>query len=202
MTEHFEFDSARTRMGLAEPSREMAPLTVDVGGVEEPHLIDYVKVVYKRRWLVGTVFTVILLAVTVYTFTVTPIYEGKTELLIEVDNPNVVSFKEVIDEQQSKADYYQTQYKLLQSRSLAKKTADTLKLWDNDDFGGGAAQSNVKLSERIMALFGRKPQTESAAEADETQAQARVIDSFLNRLNVTPVRNSRLVDVTFRSRDP
>ena len=147
-------------MGLAEPSREMAPLTVEAEGVEEPHLIDYVKVVYKRRWLVGTVFTVILLAVTVYTFTVTPIYEGKAELLIEIDNPNVVNFKEVIDEQQSKADYYQTQYKLLQSRSLARKTADTLNLWSSEEFGTGAAQAHVKLSERVMALFGKKPQSE------------------------------------------
>src|SRR4051794_7274629 len=198
MTEHFEFDSARTRMGLAEPSREMAPLTVDVGGVEEPHLIDYVKVVYKRRWLVGTVFTVILLAVTVYTFTVTPIYEGKTELLIEVDNPNVVSFKEVIDEQQSKADYYQTQYKLLQSRSLAKKTADTLNLWTNEELGPGVQQGRVSVTERIAALFGKAPQAQAPAEADETQAQAKLIDRFLDRLNVSPVRNSRLVDVTFR----
>jgi polysaccharide biosynthesis transport protein len=202
MTEHFEFDSSRSRLGLAEPSREMSPLTVDPGGVEEPHLLDYVKVIYKRRWLVTTVFTVILLAVTVYTFTVTPIYEGKTELLIEVDNPNVVNFKEVIDEQQSKADYYQTQYKLLQSRSLAKKTMDGLKLWENEEFGSAGQQPRVTMSERIAALFGKKPQEQAPAEADETQAQAQVIDSFLKRLNVSPVRNSRLVDVTFRSRDP
>ena len=54
---------------------------------------------------------VIVLAVTVYTFTATPIYEARAQLLIEAENQNVVSFKEVIDEDQTKADYYQTQYK-------------------------------------------------------------------------------------------
>jgi polysaccharide biosynthesis transport protein len=201
MTEHFEFDSARARLGLAEPAREMPPLAVEVDGAEEPHLLDYVKVVHKRRWLVGTVYTVIMLAVTVYTFTVTPIYEGKTELLIEVDNPNVVNFKEVIDEQQSKADYYQTQYKLLQSRSLAKKTVEGLKLWNNEEFGIDARGPRISISERVAGLFGRKLQAPAPSEPDETQDQAKVIDRFLDRLNVAPVRNSRLVDVTFRSRD-
>ena len=68
-----------------------------------------------------------------YSFTATPLYEGRAQLLIEADNPNIVNFKEVIDEAQSRQDYYQTQYKLLQSRSLAKKTIETLKLWNNSE---------------------------------------------------------------------
>ena len=43
---------------------------------------------------------------------------------------------------------------------------------------------------------------EDQAPADETIAQARTIDAFLEALDVAPVRNSRLVDVTFRSQEP
>ena len=84
-------------------------------------------------WLYDTGKPGVFLLVTVYTFTATPIYEATTKLLIEAENPNVVSFKEVIDEQAAKLDYYQTQYNILQSRSLARRTMDTLKLWDHED---------------------------------------------------------------------
>ena len=89
-------------------------------GVDDVHLLDYVKVLYMRRCTAGTVFLVIFLGVLVYTFTVTPRYEARTRLLIESDDPNVVSFKEVIEEGASKADYYQTQYEVLASRSIEK----------------------------------------------------------------------------------
>src|SRR5512145_2621284 len=80
---------------------------------EEPHLFDYARVVVRRRHVAIAVFVAIVLVSAVYSFTATPLYEGRVQLLIEADNPNVVNFKEVIDEAQSRQDYYQTQYKLL-----------------------------------------------------------------------------------------
>src|SRR5690606_14243196 len=38
--------------------------------------------------------------------------------------------------------------------------------------------------------------------ADETVAQSRAIDRFLAGLDISPIRNSRLVDVEYRSADP
>src|SRR5215469_2499459 len=102
----------------------------------EVHLVDYIKVLYKRRWTAMTAFLLVVISVTVYTFTVTPVFEAKTRLLIESENPNVVSFKAVVDEDQTKQDYYQTQYNILQSRALARRTLDQLKLWDMAPFGG------------------------------------------------------------------
>src|SRR5687767_10811085 len=89
---------------------------------EEPHLLDYWRIVYRRRHLAITAFAVVVVAAAVYTFTATPIYEGRVQLLIESDTPKVVNFAEVLNEGQSRQDYYQTQYRLLQSRSLAKAT--------------------------------------------------------------------------------
>ena len=158
--------------------------TMEFGDV---HLLDYVRVLYKRRWTAVTVFTLIMLGVTIYTFTVTPIYEAQVRLLIETENPNVVSFKQVIEEREANADYYQTQYNMLQSRSLARKTLDSLKLWNHPEFSHGATKAHEGLSQ---------------PGADETAAQSRTIDAFLEGLNIAPIRNSRLVDVKYRSPDP
>jgi len=175
---------------------------------EEPHLFDYARVVVKRRHVAGAVFVAIFLAVAVYTFTATPLYEGRAQLLIEADNPNVVNFKEVIDEAQSRQDYYQTQYKLLQSRSLAKKTIDALKLWESPELSSPVVKPRFSIGNAlrssatwVTSLFGKQAPQEVPG-ADETAAQVKAIGAFLDRLSVTPVRNSRLVEVSYRSQDP
>src|SRR5438270_526988 len=103
----------------------------NVIGDGEVHLLDYVKVLYKRRWTAITAFLVVFLSVTIYTFTATPIYEAKVQILIEKENTNVVTFKEAFEQNQIADDYYQTQYKILQSRALARRTIDGLKLWEH-----------------------------------------------------------------------
>src|SRR5207253_2801655 len=98
----------------------------NVLGDAEVHLLDYVKVVYKRRWTAITAFLVVFVGVVVYTFTATPVFEAKAQILIEKENSNVVSFKEAIEQNQIADDYYQTQYKILQSRALARRTIESL----------------------------------------------------------------------------
>jgi capsular exopolysaccharide synthesis family protein len=193
------------RMPAAEPPPASAPQVLSVA---EPHLSDYVKVLYKRRWTASTAFLVVLLSVTVYTFTATSIFEARTRLLIEADNPNVVSFKEVIDEDQTKADYYQTQYNILQSRALARKTIDGLQLWQHPALnpakkeGLSVASAAAGAAGYLAGFFTAAPVQGEAPEADETAEQSRAIDAFLAGLTVAPIRNSRLVDVKFRSTDP
>src|SRR2546427_9429336 len=127
-----------------QPRIAMAPDTVqrpasygygsDILAGDEVHLSDYAKVLYKRRWPALTAFLIIVLSVCVYTFTATPIYEARVQILIEKENTNVVSFKEAFEQNQIADDYYQTQYKILQSRALARRTIDALKLWDHPQF--------------------------------------------------------------------
>jgi capsular exopolysaccharide synthesis family protein len=179
----------------------------------EPHLLDYARVIVKRRHVALAAFCVVALAAIVYSFTATPIYEGRVQLLIESDDPNVIDFKQVTGDgvnanTLSRQDYYQTQYRLLQSRSVAHKTIDTLKLWENEELRpdlrdrplsiSGALQST---SDWVSELFDGES-TGEARGADETVDQAETIDAFLDRLTVSPIRNSRLVEVAFHSEQP
>ena len=197
------------RLAVSADARPQAPPASPVEAqVDDAHLLDYVKVLYKRRWTATTALLIVLVGVTVYTFTVTPVFEAKTRLLIESDDPNIVSFKEVINEEQAKADYYQTQYNVLQSRALARKTIDSLKLWEHPLFASNstAGKGIVGMLEGLVGWKSGAPRRgEGGAEsagAEETAAQSRAIDLFLERLTVAPIRNSRLVDVKYRSPDP
>ncbi len=175
----------------------------------EIHLTNYIKVLYKRRWLGLTVFLSVVVSVAVYSFTAVPIYEAKSRLLIESDQQNVVNFKQVVQEDQTKIDYYQTQYNILQSRALARKTLDSLKLWGAPPFGGGGGKRAFSLTSALMSIpsaivgvFSKEEAPVTVPGADETAAQSRAIDAFLGGLIVSPIRTSRLVDIKYRSTDP
>jgi capsular exopolysaccharide synthesis family protein len=167
------------------------------------HLLDYVRILYKRRWSAGTAFLLVLLAAAVYTFTATPLYEARTRLLIETDAPNVVAFKEVIDQANAQSDYYQTQYNILQSRTLARDVLDDLRLWDDPLFGAPQTSrlSSLWTFAAQLMPFSRDA-SRTATSIDQIGAQSRAVDRLLGGLTITPVRNSRLVDVRYRLRDP
>lgn len=204
--------ASETQRIAAAPAAPLSPTPPTSRGFEEPeiHLMDYVRVLYKRRYLAIAGFLIVFGSVAAYTFTATPIYEARTRLLIESDSPNVVSFQEVINEQQQRTDYYQTQYNVLQSRSLARRTIESLNLWEHPQFAGdpnakpGVVASSIGW---VTGLFGGNQVEGDVADnaipgADETAKQSGIIDAFLGGLSVTPLRNSRLVDVKYQSPDP
>ena len=177
------------------PSGMTAP-----GPGSETHLLDYVRILYRHRWTAITAFAVIVLAAVIVTFTATPVYEARTQLLIEPENPNVISFKEVVEVDKSSYEYFQTQYNILRSRVLAKRTLTKLNLWNHPEFGGMEAPKPAWSIRSWFTSDGAK--TKPTPEADETLAQSRVIDQYLAALTISPIRNSRLVDIRFRSTDP
>lgn len=171
---------------------------------EEAHLLDYVRVLYKRRWVALTAFVLIFGSVTLYTFTATPLYEARAQVLIENEEANVVTFEQVVEENRQTADYYQTQYRILQSRALARRTLDRMKLWDHPLWDPSKQSPGMMAAamDWVRGLWtSASADTGEERAADETEAQSRVIDAYLERLRVTPVRNSRLVDVSFVSPD-
>ena len=175
---------------------------INVPGEPDIHLSDYVRVLYKRRWPVLTVWFLVLAATCVYTFTATPIYGARVQILIEKEASNVVSFKQAVEQNQVTDDYYQTQYRLLQSRALARRTLDALQLWHHPQFAAGTGGS--RGGRGLLTGLLSRPQPKASPEPpspDETKAEAKAIDTFLSQLTVSPIRNSRLVDVIFESPD-
>jgi polysaccharide biosynthesis transport protein len=154
----------------------------------ERHLWDYLHVLIRRRTVVLAVFSLIVTLATVRTLMTQPVFEGTTSILIERTNPNVLDFKDVAQTETRLDDYYQTQYKLLQSRVLARQVVEQMKLLNDPEFGG------PRSAEEIAAAH--------AAAAGESPIMEQAVGTLLNRLRVTPVRNSRLVNVSFEAYRP
>ena len=191
------------RLPQAEPSYSPA---FAADSFEPRHVLDYVRVLYKRRWLAASVFIAVFVATALYTFTRVPVYQASVRLLIDPQRQNY-GFKEV-----AAGPDYQTLYAILRSRSLAKKTMQTLGIWHES--AGSAPQPAVKarderaaggLLRKLTDLIGvTTPAAPPVVErgADETTAEARQIDGFVAGLTIAPVPGSGIVDVIYTSGDP
>ncbi|MFC1576073.1 GumC family protein [Candidatus Omnitrophota bacterium] len=99
---------------------------------KQPHIQDYIQVLIRRRWVILTFFAVLVVTVLIGSIKQTRIYRATTVLRIEHKSPRVVSVQEVTpmgsSDYYSYKDYYETQYKLIKSRTLLKEVADSLNL--------------------------------------------------------------------------
>jgi capsular exopolysaccharide synthesis family protein len=170
----------------------------------ELSIIHYLQVLYRRRYVALAAFVVVFLGASLYTFTAIRIYESTVRILIERDNPKVVSFQEVLDPGEITDDYYETQYRILQSRVLARQTIDALNLWSDPQFNQPprmTIRGLVMMPINAIARWFEPARPAESVSAAETRAQSRIIDRFLSNLRISAVRYSRLVDVTYRSSD-
>ena len=136
----------------------------------------------------------------------TPIYEARTRLLIEADDPNIVSFKGVIDKGPG-GEQTTTRRSTTSCRAArwpaARSTSSSL--WDTAALrrstgGTVAATAGARRrssSRSLVTQVSRQPLLPT-----QVGEQSRAIDQFLDNLTISPVRNSRLVDVRYRSPEP
>jgi succinoglycan biosynthesis transport protein ExoP len=173
---------------------------------KEIHLRDYWKVIVKRRWIVIALFFIVVIATMVGTLTMEPVYRGTVSVQINKENPQVMDFKEIFSVNMWDQDYYQTQYKVLESRSLANRVIQNLKLSEHPEFQARPESSIQKLKKGLLnpvfGLFTFWEKSPSQKDSAETKKQTALINQFLSRLKIEPVRNSRLVKIHFDSNYP
>lgn len=155
---------------------------------EQPHLHDYLAILARRRTAFLVAFLAVFFLGTLRTLLTRPVYSGTAQVLIDREAPNVLSFKQVAEVDTARDDYYQTQYKLLQSRALARRTIEALDLLQDAEFGGPRA------ADEVAKAYKSNPGDSHDLEA--------AITGLLGRLTVQAQKNTRLVNVSFEASRP
>src|SRR5262249_18648980 len=101
---------------------------------DEMSLLDYWRVLVVRRWTIFGVLASAGVFTLIFTFKQTPIYQASTTLQIDRENPNVLPVKGVYEVDNTADDTLPTQYKILESRSLARKVIEELRLDRVEEF--------------------------------------------------------------------
>ena len=176
---------------------------------EEFSLREYWMVFRKRRWSIFASLLITLVTTAIITFAMKPVYRGTTTILINKESLQIVDFKEIFAINTMDLDYYQTQYKILESRSLAKRVIQAHGLFNHPEFLRGkdrtpfqAWRSNL-LANLSNWLTPQKLGVRSSLEnGKETANDSLIINEFLDKLKIEPIRNSRLVKIHFDTHDP
>jgi capsular exopolysaccharide synthesis family protein len=133
----------------------------------------------RRRWrVIATTTAVVVAATAVYCLLAPRWYQARATVLIEGRSPELLSGRAVGQGDDAftsaKYDYYQTQFELLQSPTLAQRVIVALGLADEPRFNGG----------------------------DAAAGPAELVSRYQENLTIQPVRGTRLVEVQFLSTDP
>jgi polysaccharide biosynthesis transport protein len=179
----------------------------------DTHILDRINAIYKYRYIVVTVFLLVLLAVAIRTFTTTPMFRATTSVLIEDERAASVAGFNSATSQEYVSDpepYYQTQLRILTGRELAAKVVARLNLASVPEFNGQGPQRTGLAS--VLDTMKRQAQTlvasvtggdpPSPASARATKDADALVNNFLAVVSVDPVRGSRLYNVSVQSADP
>jgi len=144
---------------------------------------EYLRVLYKHRWMILAVIAVMVTVVTVATLRMTPVYEASSRLEINGEMPDLTSLRDLFTIMPTDEEFLQTQVRILQSDDLAMQTVRALRLHDRPEFSVRPASSK---------------NTAPFSPVEEVQ----LIGAFKNGLNVQLIRSSRLVELKYISADP
>lgn len=171
-TQH-ETSLAGAEWTAAAPDDESSPLERD--------LAQHWRTLMRRRWLILAVVCVALAVGAAVTLLTQPVYTAEASLQLDREPAKVINTQDPTpsDELVSGDEFFQTQYALLRSRSLAERVAQALGLDQSDAF---------------IRKMGARPGRDDRSD--------QVIKLLSSNLAVIPTRGSRLVTVAFSSPDP
>src|SRR5262249_13204661 len=178
----------------------------------EVHLLDRIAILYRYRRICLAVFVLATATMMIQGFTNTPIYQARAQLEIQDERSTAIPGLSNTETQfyEDPEPYYNTQYKILKGRDLTRKVVKKLHLESVSEFNGTAARAPTPLTmiadgkNQVLSLV-RQPAAkvdQEAPKVDESPDESALVSSFIARVDVQPIRGSRLVDVFFTSTDP
>ncbi len=152
-------------------------------GEKRVHLRDYLDVLLRRKWIAIVFLISVVTIATLVSFLMKPLYKATATIQIKNENPSILTFKNIYQGTTPEEEYYETQYNILKSRSLAK---------------------------RIIAKLPREKETKFVSEKGALNKQEkfnevdgeRLIDSFITSIEVQPIKKSQLIKINFISYNP
>jgi len=179
---------------------------------KEVDLLEYGRVVLKRKWVLVTFAAVLVALAAVLSFTKTPLYRATATLLIDEPGASLLNIQDVLNagayyRTDYMGTYFNTQLRLLTSRSLAERVAKKLDLGSRPEFRGARPArpgllGGLKNVITFRWLFGgRKDAGADGPKAPPAPAYSSHAFAVLGGLSIAPIPETRLVYVSYVSPD-
>jgi capsular exopolysaccharide synthesis family protein len=194
-----------------------AQTTVALPATPQPtHVLDRLNAVFRHRRLAGVVFTLVVTAMMVQTYSTTPIYQTASRIQIQDERTTQVGNLNANDPAfwQDPEPYYKTQYEIIRSRGLARRVVRRLHLEANPLFNGSAPpprdpislarQARAAATAKFRQLFLKAPvaSPQTVPAPDESRVEAGLISAFIGGISVQPEAGTRIVRIVYTHTNP
>ena len=183
----------------------------------EVDLFEYWRIFLKRKWVVISFASLVIIIIGIFTFTATPLYRASTNLVIEEPSSNMLNIQEMFNYSSYPRydylnQYFNTQLRLLTSRSLAERVAQKMNLGRREELltSKNSKKSLIRIAKDIIKSFipvklfssqkkSKPPQPEPRFQPNPNAQLAFLV---LGGLSVTPIEETRVVKVSYTSPYP
>jgi len=162
-----------------------------------PGLVEYARVIQKRRATILTIASLVFSIGLFATLKEKPIYRARVLVEIQKENPDIPSLQELFQLESISDTYLETQYRILKSENLARRVISDLKLDQLAEFN----QPPHWWAHHAQAASMQPAVAAGESAAPESTIDNEVLKKFQDRLDVEPLKRSRLVEVSFESND-
>ncbi|GAA4046913.1 GumC family protein [Parerythrobacter jejuensis] len=189
--------NARSEAESTQFEADPALLTADPQGAAlGPALLHYWNILKRRRFVIAGVVVGAIMMGLVATLLMPKQYTAISRIEIDREKREISTGDGLESSDASRdLEFYQTQYSLLESRSLAMRVSKKLKLAANERFfdtHGAAPEDGNDFATANIAL----------SAADRAEREKQVVELLLDHLSIRPLRGSALIDVAYRSTSP
>jgi len=169
-----------------------------------PDLLEYWRVIHKRRATILTTLFVIFTVALFATLKEKRVYEARTLIEIQKENPDIPTLQELFQVESISDTYLETQNRILKSENLARRVISQLRLDQLPEFGAHLREPAELPPPQpsVSDLSGSQVFAVTASAPSQSDIPDEVLKKFQEHLSVEPVKRSRLIEVTFDSNDP
>lgn len=164
---------------------------------ETPILIQYWQAILRHKIAIAIIIAACIALGIIATLLMTPYYTSTATVEINREQDKVTNVEglRTADSGGQNLEFYQTQYSLLESRSLAERVVRAQNLAAKDEFF-----DTFNVDPDSEGLLTQKADVQSAARRNERLKIATEI--LQEQISISPIRGSSLVDISFSSPSP
>lgn len=190
--------SFQERRQSASPGHLLSPAVTQID-----QLIDVKKLllpILRFKWRI-LAFSLLVTALSIFVvLSMTPIYKASSTLLIESEQAKAIKIDEVYGINSGQQEYYLTQFEIIKSRSIAERVFNELDLINHPAFNQPPSWFSELKSQ--LNFIPEEAATTVDSLIGKDIAKHKLIDDFAEDINVSPVRKTQLVNISYESSDP
>jgi polysaccharide biosynthesis transport protein len=204
------------------PSTELREQVPDFD--DSADLRDYLDMVLRHKWAVLSSVSGVFILILIISLSMKPVFRATGRVELSMQTPKVTKFEDLTGTGMSQQlrEYIQTNVKLLQSRSLAHRVIERLRLEESPVFNTTLAKQNQQagglinwsksalvdgmnwVSTIASAILPQKDGEGTAADPalPKLRLQQVIENAYLNNLDVQPERDTTIISLSFNGTDP